>query len=380
MTNAHEFTLRLQDLLSRERVAMADFLAAVADFDRRSLWLDLGYASLFDYLHRELGLSKASTFLRASAARLLQRFPEVIEPLRDGRLCVSSMGELAKALTPENKDEVLPRFFHLSKREAKAVAAAIRPDEAPPRREVVTTIRVPEAPRVERFAPAGAQVPAGETSFSLGVVRPDERDLAAPAPTAPPAPALAPPLPQPPPSTMEPLTAELIRIHLTADQRFAEKYRKAKDLLSHARPGAGMAEVLEAALDALIERHEKRRGLVKRPLAKPRPSSNPRHVPAHVRRAVWKRDGGRCQYRLASGEICGSTVRCEIDHAFPSAAGGPSTVENCQVYCDVHNGLAARQFFGDDLMDRYTRNPRDRRPAGERGRGPADRPPATSPP
>jgi hypothetical protein len=172
METAQDLTLRLQDLLRREHGALADFLLAVAEFDRRSSWLDLGYASLFDYLHRELGLSKASTFLRASAARLIQKFPDVIEPLRDGRLCLSTMGELSKALTPENRDEVLPRFFHLSKREAKAVAAAVRPDEAPPRREVVTTIRITEAPRRELSVPAAARPQADEPSFSLGVVRP----------------------------------------------------------------------------------------------------------------------------------------------------------------------------------------------------------------
>ncbi len=104
MTNAHEFTRRLQDLLARERVAMADFLLAVADFDRRALWLELGYASLFDYLHRELGLSKASTFLRTRAVGLIQKFPDVLDPLRDGRLCLSSMGELSKVLTPERAE------------------------------------------------------------------------------------------------------------------------------------------------------------------------------------------------------------------------------------------------------------------------------------
>ena len=243
MTNAHEFTRQLHDLLAREHVAMADFLLAASEFDRRTLWLDLGYASLFDYLHRELGLSKASTFLRASAARLIQKYPEVVEPLRDGRLCLSTMGELSKALTPENKDEVLPRFFHLSKREAKAVAAEIRPDEAPPRREVVTTIRMAEAPRREPSVAPTAPTRAEEPTFSLGVVRPDEPDpAAAPATPAPrPLPALS-----PPPSTIEPLNAELVRVHLTADKRFAEKLEKAKDALSHALPGAGMADVLEA--------------------------------------------------------------------------------------------------------------------------------------
>jgi 5-methylcytosine-specific restriction endonuclease McrA len=61
---------------------------------------------------------------------------------------------------------------------------------------------------------------------------------------------------------------------------------------------------------------------------------------------------------MANGEICGSTHCLEIDHIVPRAAGGPSTVENCRILCDGHNDLSARRFFGDGLMDRYTRNPR----------------------
>jgi hypothetical protein len=183
------------------------------------------------------------------------------------------------------------------------------------------------------------------------VVRPGELDASPRQPSAP----VPPP---PPPSTIEPLTSDLIRVHLTADERFEEKYRKAKDLLSHSRPGAGLADVLEAALDALIERHEKRRGLVERPLATPRPSADPGRVPAHVRREVWKRDEGRCQWVLASGEICGSTYQVEVDHVEPRALGGPATVDRCRLLCRPHNQLAAREMFGDDLMDRYTTNPR----------------------
>src|SRR5512138_2525793 len=142
METARSFTNRLSDLLGREHAALGDFLVALAEFDQGRLWVELGYASLFDFLHRELGLSKASASFRKKAAELVQRFPEVVEPLRDGRLCLTSVFELAKVLTPENRDEVLPRFFQLSKREAKAVAVALRPDSAPPRRELVTAVRL----------------------------------------------------------------------------------------------------------------------------------------------------------------------------------------------------------------------------------------------
>src|SRR5689334_2376592 len=118
MTNAREESLRLANLLGRERAALADFLVALADFDRRRVWLDLGHKSLFYFLHRELGLAKGPAFYRKTAAELIQQYPEIVEALRDGRLCLTSIIELSKVITPETRHDVLPRYFHASKLEA----------------------------------------------------------------------------------------------------------------------------------------------------------------------------------------------------------------------------------------------------------------------
>ena len=79
---------------------------------------------------------------------------------------------------------------------------------------------------------------------------------------------------------------------------------------------------------------------------------------AAVKRAVWARDEGKCQWKLDSGGVCGSEERLEIDHVVPRGRGGPSTVENCRLLCRVHNLDAARQVYGDAHMDLFTpRNP-----------------------
>jgi hypothetical protein len=126
-TESRSFAARLANLLEHEHHAMADFLVALAEFDRERGWLELGHSGLFTFLHRELGLSKAASFSRMIAAGLLQRYPEILEPLRDGRLCLSTMGCLAKVLSPANRAEVLPRLFRLSGLEAKALVAELSP-------------------------------------------------------------------------------------------------------------------------------------------------------------------------------------------------------------------------------------------------------------
>jgi hypothetical protein len=347
MTNARDLTKQLAELLRREHAAMADFLVALADFDRRRLWVELGHSSLFHFLHRELRLSKGAAHYRKVAAELVQRFPEVVEPLRDGRLCVTSVVHLAKVLTPENRRVMLPRFFQCSRREAMAVAAALVPAEAAPRREVVTAVRTAPAvalPAAVRNPPAPARVDA---------VQPAELRL--------PAPAAAPnvmsgPIPPSPirRDSADPVTADLSRLHVTVSRRFLEKLGRAKHALSHSRPGASAEEILEAGLDLVLEQQAKRRGLVEKPRNVSRAAKSDR-IPAQVRRAVWTRDEGRCQWPLDPGGICGSTLRLELDHVVPRARGGPSTIENLRVLCRFHNDLAARQQLGDAWMDQFSR-------------------------
>jgi len=62
-------------------------------------------------------------------------------------------------------------------------------------------------------------------------------------------------------------------------------------------------------------------------------------VPAQVRREVWARDEGYCQYQL--------------DHTEAVARGGPPTAANLRILCERHNKEAARRTFGARWMGRF---------------------------
>jgi hypothetical protein len=357
MSTARDLTNHLARLLREEQGAMADFLLALADFDRKRLWRELGHTSLFYYLHRELRLSKGAAQNRKTAAELIQAFPEVEAALRAGELCLSTVNELARVLTPENRAEVLPRFFGLSRREAEAVAASLRPAEVVPTRDVITAIR-PAAPAL-RAATAQAALPAASPEPPTLRVHPDEPQpvvVHLDEPTAPVVVAapVALPVPPPPRESVERLDAELARVHVTVSRRFLEKLEAAKDALGHACPGGSAAEILERGL--VLAQHAKRQGLVEKP-RKGRPGSRSDTIPAEVKREVWRRAGGRCEWRFESGERCGCRRRLEYDHIKPIAMGGASTFDNVRLACRPHNLLSARQVFGDAVMDRYTRRP-----------------------
>ncbi len=244
-------------------------------------------------------MSRGTAFYRKTAAELVQRYPEVLEPLRDGRLCITVLHALSKAITPGNRAEVLPRFFHLSKQDAKAISAEIAPVVEVPRNAVVTTVRA---------APA---LDLGHEANRLALSTKSELQ---PAPVAMPALTLA--LPPSPRTTIEPLTAQDHRLHLTVPPEFLKLLHACRDALSHTMPGADDAAILQEGMKLILARDAKKKALV----AKPRPAKDPRllrfdtrYIPAEIRREVWQRDHGRCQWPTEGGGICGSTFqRCVL--------------------------------------------------------------------
>ena len=336
---------------------MAEFLLALAEFDEQRGWLELGYSSLFYFLHRELGLSKGAAHYRKTAAGLVRQFPEIVEPLRDGRLCITSVVEVAKVLTAENRHEVLPKFFQRSKRDAMALAAALQPSVAP-HRDVITAV-----------APAARAAAARRDTGSDAAAHPVEPTSTAVQPVEPAGAEGAPPavadagrmdagrMDAPLAATSrasqsaEPLTAEMSRLHFTVSRGFIEKLKAAQAALSHGQHGANFETTLEAGLDLVLKRHAARRGLVEKPRAESTAadssgssgsSDSSAAVPASVKREVWKRDGGRCQWPLESGGTCQSTLRVEYDHIIPRALGGSSAPGNLRLLVPGSRRVGAR--------------------------------------
>jgi hypothetical protein len=160
------------------------------------------------------------------------------------------------------------------------------------------------------------------------------------------------------PDTAEPLDAERVRLHVTVSRRLLAKVEALKEDLARGGPALSSAAVLEACVDLMWARRDRRRGLVVKPSATVR-RSKPGAVPAHVRRTAWLRAGGRCEWKFESGERCGCETRLEVDHVVPRARGGPSTIDNVRILCRSHNDLAARLAFGDAWMDRFRKRQAD---------------------
>jgi len=131
-----------------------------------------------------------------------------------------------------------------------------------------------------------------------------------------------------------------------------DKLRYAQELLSHQIPSGDVAEILDRALDALIEKLERRKfAATNRPCSRPpRSSNNPRHIPAHVKRAVWERDQGRCTFVSEAGRGCPARTVLEFDHVDEVARGGRASVAGVRLRCRAHNQYGAECTFGAEFM------------------------------
>ena len=120
-------------LASTARRTNATLIAALAEVDARKLWADIGCSSLYTYCVQVLRFSEQEAYLRMEAARVIRRFPIVLEMLADGEITLTNIGLLKPHLTSENHVELLKAARGRSKREvARQVAAlGVAPGPAP---------------------------------------------------------------------------------------------------------------------------------------------------------------------------------------------------------------------------------------------------------
>ena len=299
----------LKALVVEERRLSAAMLEHLGEVDARKLYLPAACASMHVYCVRVLGMAEEVAFKRIRAARAARRFPGVLEAVVEGRLSVSAVVWIAPHLTEENAAELVVECGGKSKAEIEVVLA---------RRAPKPDVR----PRLER--------------------EPEQIGLVEPVPV-PPAP--------PPKAKVKPLAPERFKLEVTLGGETKAKLERAQALLRHQVPGGQLDQVIDRALDALLEKEEARKfGKVKRPRAA-RASRSRGYVPAAMRREVVARDGARCSFVGEDGRRCEETAFLEMDHVVPVAHGGESTIEGVRVLCRAHNQYEAERVMGREAVE-----------------------------
>lgn len=335
-------------LVRDDRGTTASMLAYIGEIDRRRLYLEDAYASMFAMCTQHFGMSESIAAKRIRASRAACRFPRILEMIRSGELHLSGVHQLARYLTDDNCDELLERAKHRSMREIDELVGEISPQ--PDRESVLREIAMEQTST------------GGETEGATGG---DAAVLASGAFAA-----------NHLKNLTVPLSPRRYRLHVTIGHEAKGALDELKDLLSHQVPTADPAIIVEKALALLLtETKRKRAALVKRPRVNARKrhdrrkhglteksadddkdAKRTRVIPSHVRRAVFERDGGRCAFIDDNGRRCGSAWQVELHHCMPFGRDGPHSVENIELRCRAHNQYEAELEFGKAFMEKRRRS------------------------
>ena len=198
-----ELLSRTKTLVLEERRATLALIESLAEIERRRLFAELGFASMWEFATQELGLSEGAAQRRLQAARLLVDVPEVRGKIESGALSLSNAAKVQSFRQAEKKmgrkpdaRALVASVGSLSQRQCEAKLLEISPEALPRERE---------------------RIVSAESERELKIV----------------------------------VSAELY-----------EKLKRIQGLIAHAKPDASYAELLEYLADAQLERLEKEKGIV----------------------------------------------------------------------------------------------------------------------
>lgn len=383
----HVLLQALRAIVVNDRTVTVELLIHLAEVDERKLYLPAAQPSMYLYCVNELRMSESSALKRIHVARAARKFPALLDALAEGRLNLTAAAMLAAHLGPENAASLIRAASHRSKSELQHLLAELAPRAdvpaslmpVPPRASIgangpsdscaiphapahvgnigvsadsgaigVSAFRGPDTSAMPSAAAFGLLTESAHSATATHQIPAQAHRAAALTPVISPTP------PRPSATSSRPVLAPLApgryELRCTLGQEAHDKVRYAQSLLGHAVPSGDLSQVLERAIDALVERLEKK--CIAGPArTKPRRGkSDSRYVPVTIRRAVWQRDTGRCTFVGSAGNRCPACTRLEIDHVKPVARGGETTIANLRLRCRAHNQYEADKAFGAGFM------------------------------
>lgn len=217
----------MKALAAEERPVVAVVVEHLAEVDRRELYTDRGYRSLYDYCVYSLKYAEGAAYRRIRAARAVLKRPELLKDLLSGALSLETLTLLHPHLEAPYFDDLLARARTRTTREVEMIAA-----------EYGLAVRARD---VMRFIGMETSGTSPGNAVAAGALTPS--------------PAGAIPL-QPVSAAIAVLAKKLVRVSFTADEELYKMVLRAQQLLRHKYPNGCLEGVFKDALKLLIEKKD----------------------------------------------------------------------------------------------------------------------------
>jgi hypothetical protein len=144
--------LSRRSLVGRSNQLLAELLIHLGEAEARGIHRTRACSRLYTYCIYELRFSEDEAFRRVATARLVRRFPALLDALASGELHLTGLLMLGPHLTEGNLREVLARAKHRTKRELAKLVRILDP--------------LPGVPaRIEPLGPARARLVPPEPTW-----------------------------------------------------------------------------------------------------------------------------------------------------------------------------------------------------------------------
>ena len=164
-----------------------------------------------------------------------------------------------------------------------------------------------------------------------------------------------------------PQSNSTVRVDINLTQKQFEKLQLIKSLLSHQVPDQKTGEVLEVLFDQFLNKNsftksKSTESSVKKSMtecfmeskvnakykdnpikeALARNDSLSRYIPVSIKKELFKRAEGCCEFVGKDGVRCHSRYKLQVDHfVVPFSHGGDNSIDNCKIVCASHNAHRA---------------------------------------
>jgi hypothetical protein len=326
-----ELLNQLKQLVEKEQSLTLKILPHLVEVERRGLYLEKAYSSLYEYFKREFGYTDASAWRRAGAAIAIFKCPEAWKLLHTKRVTMSALCQGSSIITPALLNSICGK----TKAEVDLIIAALRPQSANPDRSrpvvVPKKIEPRETPVRSGNLSAKADAPAKSWNSLRGEVNLTNIKLS---------------------------FEQKWKVEGVVSKRVYEKLERCKKLLSTKYPkGVDYNILFDELTELFLDKTDPERSIKQQMKLVNRPNSETgrsRYIPHAVKIKVWKRDAGKCTFVGSNGKRCNSDYNLQFDHyPIPYARGGPSTVKNLRLLCAKHNKHTAEKTYGKSHMEKF---------------------------
>ena len=291
---------KLKELVASERKITAEIIEHIQEIDRKKIYLQLGYPTLFSFLTEDIGYSSSAAQRRIEAARILTSVPEMKHEIKSGNLNLSQVALVAQSVRQKEKENPL---VPINAEDKKVLLMSIKNQSYESSQKIICQ-----------------KLDLEIKSFDRKTVQKDES----------------------------------VRLEITFTKEQMEAFTKVKSLMSHVNPSATVAEVFEHLAKDFLKRKDLggNNGVInssdsvgnstntkQRNAESAITTTNKRKsLSVNIKRIVWTRDRGQCQHlNLTTGKRCGSTHLLEIDHVKRLRHGGGDHPQNLRLLCKAHN-------------------------------------------